>query len=204
MGGRGTVLNLNGNIIHGPDRSYLRFDSEVQIVREIRWTGTEWGEPRLVDWMTNSDIIFTDIQTLDDIPVLVDRYPEIAGVNISGSSRINPEGFTFRHSYTFDVTQFPVQIFGNHTTGAGDEATAVAPVIVDEGVTVTIGSGVTVSLFSDDPTLSAIIGAGSDSRLVVESGATVVSVFDDSSLPQTWASGTYRWSQALGQWERER
>jgi hypothetical protein len=193
----GNVLTLNGVTYHSPDVEFFNW----QIARVFIWTGDEWSGPFMMNTFSGSEFITVTINTLAAIPYLAERYPDLGGVHITGRIGEWP-GITFTEDYTLDVEVFHVFINGNETMGFGADAVTSDPVVINAGVTLTIGSGTRVILVSDEPGLNAIVG-GINSRIVIQPGAHVWSSFIDESEGFTWDPGTYLWNTTNQTWELE-
>jgi len=140
---------------------------------------------------TGSTSVYADINSLSDIAMFNAVYPELAGIHIYG------DDISFDSNYTV-TSAIPILFHGNQTFGMGADAVICDPVMIGAGVTLTIASGTTVELISDDPTaLNAIIGTDAASTIIVEAGATVQHGGDSSSA---WATGTYKWDATGEAW----
>jgi hypothetical protein len=184
-------LNLNGTVVKGPAAQHFSFGN---VARVLEWDGSAWGTPYLYNINTGIRSLYAEgVTATADIGYLASTYPELAGIHLYGAYD-GYTGFSFGNDYSIDVT-VPVLIHGNQTFGFGADAYTVDPVVIGAGVTLTVKNGADVDLVSDDPnTENAIVGTDNTSKIVVESGATVLVDYQDGSDFVAWAAGTYVWN----------
>jgi len=199
--GGNSRLNLNGVIYSAPDPGDFRWSEHSRVSRVFKWTGEGWGAPRLIDLGTGSDKVYADTHTPDDIPYLLDKYPELTCFNIRGAvPNIGHPGFSINEDYTFAL-HMEFNINGNRAPDPVTGDHRIKPVVIASGVVLTIESGVEVFMVSDPEYSNAIVGTDGTSRIVVEPGALVCSYFVDTDTFYFWEEGIYTWNPTAEEWE---
>jgi len=201
--GGGCTLDLNGVIYNAPDPGDFRWSEHTRISRVFIWTGADWGAPRLIDLGTGSYKVYADTHNIEDIPRLLDKYPELTYFNIRGANpTINYPGFSINESCTFGL-QMEFAFNGNRAPIHGTNDYYFEPVVIASGVVFTIEPGVEVIMVSDPANSYAIVGTDATSRIVVEPGAIVWSYFVDTDSCYFWDAGTYTWNPTVEAWEKQ-
>jgi hypothetical protein len=195
-------VTLNGTTIVGPEPRYFQGYNIMAIARVIPWTGAAWGTPYLYDTYEDERDTFATAITTVELEYLAETYPDLKAIHLYGGFE-NVVGFSsFLSDYEIDVS-VPVSIHGDQTFGVGDDIYATVPVVIRNGVTLTVKSGAEVRFVSDDRTKNAIIGMDGSSKIVVEPGADVYRYYMDEENSYDWEAGTYTWNAGDGKWDKQ-